>query len=386
MARRRYQEGYLFIRGKRKKQWVARWREDVMGEDGRLERVQRTVVIGAVSELSKRAALNELKKRLGPMNEGMHRAQATITFGKFAQKWEEAILPTYRASTRYFYHNTLHRHLLPQFAAHRLCDIQASDVQLFLTRKAERYAPSVLRHIRATLSRIFAAAAKWKYADANPAEGVELPSKRSVRPKTTFKPTDVQGILTQLAQPYRSMVIMAALTGMRASEFFALTWADVDFERALISVRRTVYRGQFGPPKTASSERAVPMGPLLADALREHQRLARSTDSGLVFCDAAGKPHDAGNLARRVLTPVLKTLGLPNAGWRAFRRSVATALSELHEPVRTAQQVLGHSSPTTTLAFYTQTEEKSQRDALSKLEELLFPTVPKSENSEELIN
>jgi hypothetical protein len=38
------------------------------------------------------------------------------------------------------------------------------------------------------------------------------------------------------------------------------------------------------------------------------------------------------------------------------------------------------------LAFYTQTEEKSQSDALSKLEELLFPNVPKSENSEELIN
>jgi integrase len=61
-------------------------------------------------------------------------------------------------------------------------------------------------------------------------------------------------------------------------------------------------------------------------------------------------------------------------------------LSELHEPVRTAQQVLGHSSPTTTLAFYTQTEEKSQRDALSKLEELLFPNVSKSAESEELIN
>ncbi|PYU20903.1 MAG: hypothetical protein DMG30_19205 [Acidobacteria bacterium] len=243
-----------------------------------------------------------------------------------------------------------------------------------------------MHHIRATLSRIFAAAAKWKYVDANPADGVELPSKRSIRPKTTFKPNDVQRILSHLAQPYRSMVIMAALTGMRASEFFALTWADVDFERALIFVRRTFYRGQFGPPKTASSERAVPMGPFLADALREHQRLARPNDSGLVFCDAACKPHDAGNLARRVLSPVLKTLGLPNAGWRAFRRSVATALSELHEPVRTAQQVLGHSSPTITLAFYTQTEEKSQRDALSKLKELLFPTVPKSANSEELIN
>jgi len=38
-----------------------------------------------------------------------------------------------------FDNNTLHRHLLPQFAKPRLCDIQPLDVQIFLTHKAERY-------------------------------------------------------------------------------------------------------------------------------------------------------------------------------------------------------------------------------------------------------
>ena len=223
MARRRYQEGHLLIRGKGKKQWVARWREDVIREDGSLGRMQRTVVLGPASGFTKREALNELKKRLGLINEGTHKAQVTIRFDKFARKWEEAILATYRASTRYFYHSTLHWHLLPRFAGHRLCDIQPSDVQLFLTLKAERYAPSVLHHIRATLSQMFATAKTWKYADANPADGVELPSKRIARSKTTFKPNEVQRILAHLAQPYRTMVLIAALTGMRASEFFALT-------------------------------------------------------------------------------------------------------------------------------------------------------------------
>ena len=75
----------------------------------------------------------------------------------------------------------------------------------------------------------------------------------------------------------------------------------------------------------------------------------------------------------------MQALGLPEAGWRAFRRSVATAFSALREPVRTAQQVLGHSSPQTTLAIYTRTVEESQRRAMGKLEGLLFPTVPKIE-------
>jgi hypothetical protein len=43
MARRRYQTGCLFVRGKRHKVWVARWREDVILPDTTVGRVQRSV-------------------------------------------------------------------------------------------------------------------------------------------------------------------------------------------------------------------------------------------------------------------------------------------------------------------------------------------------------
>lgn len=69
-------------------------------------------------------------------------------------------------------------------------------------------------------------------------------------------------------------------------------------------------------------------------------------------------------------------MGLPETGWRGFRRAVATALSELREPVKTAQQVLGHSSPETTLGIYAQSVEESERRTMIKLEELMFPNVP----------
>jgi integrase len=88
---------------------------------------------------------------------------------------------------------------------------------------------------------------------------------------------------------------------------------------------------------------------------------------------------EAANLLKRMLHPALAKCGLPRTGWRVFRRSVATGLSEMREPVRTTQQVLGHSSPHTTLAFYTQSVEESERNAISKLERILFPNDPKFE-------
>ena len=75
----------------------------------------------------------------------------------------------------------------------------------------------------------------------------------------------------------------------------------------------------------------------LVAALQHHSQQVRSGSMDLVFPNARGKPHEPNNLVMRVLHPTLDALGLTKTGWRAFRRSVATALSEMREPVRTAQ-------------------------------------------------
>jgi hypothetical protein len=84
-------------------------------------------------------------------------------------------------STRNFY--ILRRHLVPKFAQYRLCDIHTPDLQIFLNQKAERYSPSVLYHIRATISRSCASAKEWGYLEVNPAMGLRLPDKHPVNRK-----------------------------------------------------------------------------------------------------------------------------------------------------------------------------------------------------------
>ena len=68
MARSQYQNGCLFIRGKRRKVWVARWREDVILADGSADRVMRSVVLGPVSEIAgRREARRLLDAHLTPL-------------------------------------------------------------------------------------------------------------------------------------------------------------------------------------------------------------------------------------------------------------------------------------------------------------------------------
>lgn len=373
MVRRRYQQGHLFKRGTR---WVARFREMLIQPDGSTHTIQRSIVIATIRDVPTRGeARRILDSRLKQLTQGAPRIQTVGTFADFAVKWEDTVLPTYRASTRQFYAGVLRRHLVPYFGKWRLADLRTPDVQVFVNQMSKHYAPSVLRHIRATLSQVFKVAREWGCMDNNPALGIRLPAKGNVLPKVTYQPEQVRQLLLSLPERYRTMAILAAVTGVRASELFALSWTDIDFERQAIHIRRSFYRGEFGPPKSKASERTIAIGPALANLLKSHRQ--NTADSrALVFPNAAGKPFEPNNLVKRVLRPAMRSLGLPETGWRGFRRAVATALSELREPVKTAQQVLGHSSPETTLGIYAQAVEESERRTMIKLEELMFPNVP----------
>jgi len=110
------------------------------------------------------------------------------------------------------------------------------------------------------------------------------------------------------------MVLLIAVTGMRVSELLALQWPDIDFDRRLIHIRRTFYRGKFGLPKTPTSERVIPMGERLFLALQQHKQNVRKSALALVFPNADGKPFEAANILRRLLHPALAKCGLPKTG------------------------------------------------------------------------
>src|SRR5713226_5948360 len=129
VARPRWQQGWLFQRGKgKKKVWIGRYREDVIAEDGTRRRA-RSVVLGPVRELSKRQAQRKLSELLAAINQGTHKPEVMITFERFVvERFEPNILPTLRFSTGRLYRHLSRRHLLPFFGSMRMSEIGPADV------------------------------------------------------------------------------------------------------------------------------------------------------------------------------------------------------------------------------------------------------------------
>ncbi|HEV2489124.1 MAG TPA: site-specific integrase [Candidatus Acidoferrales bacterium] len=380
VARRRYQQGCLFIRGKKRKLWVLRYREDTMLPSGETMRVNRSEIIGTLAEFpTRRIAQRIVESKLRPINLGVYRPKTTLTFREFVEtQWEPNIFPTLKLSTKRGYAFMLRKYLNPYFGEFKMTEITRQMVQAFVAHLGQHLGPKSLCLAKNVLSKVFSIAIEWDYVEHNPAIGVRLPSLIAQRERIALTPAQIRKLVEGLPEPSRSMVLIAVLTGLRRGELFALRWGAVDFERNLIHVRESVYEGRFGTPKTRSSFRKLPM----CEGLEKVFLALRGTNAApddLVFVSKNGKtPVRPENVLKRIIHSACVRLGLPKVGWHDLRHTSATLL-HAHEPLRVTQAILGHSDLQTTLG-YTHVLPGWQREAMKRLEDaVLFPNVPKSE-------
>jgi integrase len=371
VIRRRYQKGCLFKKGKN---WVLRYREDTLNPDGNLGRVHRTVVLGSMRTV--REARKAADVHLRKINDGSYRPQSTATLENFWESYfEPEILPTLKYSTRTLYRILTSKHILPSLGGQRLCDIARLHIQQFVGQKQRQgYAPQTLAHLRNLLSKICGTAVRWGWMEFNPCQNIDLPPMERRRPKRFLAPEEISKLARVLAEPARTIFLMGALTGLRIGELLALKVEDVDLGRALVSVRRDVYRGRVGTPKTPGSERRVPLASSLVTLLKRWLKI-RPRGSDWLFPSSTGTPLRDRNLMRRHLWPACAQLKLPRFGWHSLRHTFSTYNGNAGVAVPVLQSLLGHASPETTM-IYTHPLEDVKRRAVEDLARLLFPNVP----------
>ena len=373
MTRRRcFQEGSLFKRGTRKKVWVARWWEDVIGPDNVLGRIRRSEVLGPVAEIHTIREARKLSDLLRKINSGDYRPQTVWTFGSFVKdRWKPEVFPTLKFSSKKFYDNMIDAHLNPAFEHTQLRLITKDSVQNFLRLKSQSgLSWKTVMHIRTLFGTIIEAAVKDDFMADNPVRRTRLPRRGPVEEKTPIEMEAVKELIENLAEPSRSIAALLARTGLRIGELLALRWQDIDLQKGLLSVNQTVYEGHFDEPKTKRSKRRIPLGPKCVEILAALKR-AEATPSTLVFSARNGSPLSRRNLLNRQLKPAAKTLKLTGVNWHWFRHAHATLLDSTGAPIGTTQALLGHSSSEITRGTYIHSVPADARRAVEDVERLL---------------
>jgi site-specific recombinase XerD len=165
-----------------------------------------------------------------------------------------------------------------------------------------------------------------------------LTPRRPRRLPDTPRPDEIEAALDALdgdgalALRNRTLVELVYSAGLRSAEAVALDLADVDFDQELLHVR-----GKGG------KERIVPLGEEAAHWLARYLRdarpaLARGAENA-VFLSARGRRLDTSTLRRTFAHP------------HRLRHAFATHLLEGGADLRTIQELLGHSSLSTTQVY-----------------------------------
>ena len=185
------------------------------------------------------------------------------------------------------------------------------------------------------------------------------------------------------SQYYDEIIILLG-TGMRVSELYGLTRADLDFEARRIKVERQLTRTRHceyyvEKPKTASGERYIPMTDEVYRAFqnavqrRKQPKVELLIDghTGFLFLDKDGKPKVAMHLEHVIKRIVDRYNGvhedkLPSITPHVMRHTFCTEMANSGIDLKSLQYLMGHSDAGVTLNVYTHASYEAAENAMRK--------------------
>jgi len=212
---------------------------------------------------------------------------------------------------------------------------------------------------RAAAARNFTA---WAHRTGLAAQdpGAQLVSPRAHRDLPSVLRADQAGALVENPESDRDRAVLELLyaTGVRVSELCGLDRADLDEGRRLIRV--------FGK---GAKERAVPYGLPAQHALDDWLRHGRPALITKASGDALFLGVKGGRLqptvVRRIVDAAARAAGLPHTSPHGLRHSAATHLLDGGADLRAVQDLLGHSSLSST-QIYTHVSTERLRAAFKQ--------------------
>jgi len=376
MSRRKGQNPRVRV-GKRangEKYFFFQYWVDVPGQE---ERKRETEVIGSTKQMTRSEAERKKLEFISKLqlNSSDYRIPSSQTFADAVRYFRETFGPRMlRASSFSVADGRLKNHLEPDWKQVPIEHITIDSVNEWAWRKRQAGLSWVtVKDALRTMQRVLSAFSKDRKPPFSQS-GLAIPERDKLemkikgRQKTSFSWVQAVQIAEHVRkmdslgesrrEQYATLLLLAAASGLRASELLALRVSDVNFGASTICVAGSSDQrsgGKLGPCKNATAYRTVllhdPEGQRAMQDLRKFLNNAQAPAS-LVFRSRRGGPLLETTILNQCLYPALKTLGLQKAGMHAFRRGCNRRweLAGLNPAV--IRQQMGHSSAAMT-ALYT---------------------------------
>lgn len=299
----------------------------------------------------------------------------SILFSYYARKWLSTAKAVKSINTRQMYTNAIEKHIIPAIGDLYFSEITLSDLQEIINERAEKY--ETCNKIRLTLRQIYAAAADEGIKGASVKVGkLALPPKKDTEKRALTEAEKTALFSAGFNDEQRVFTHLLYFTGLRREEALALEVGDVDFERNVVNVRRTIVFDKNTPvvkdsAKSSAGRRAVPIPGDFIEELKEYV----GTCNKLLF-PMPTRPGEYMSLSSYVkfwngivaaLIPYAPEAESLTA--HIFRHNYATMLYYSEISLKKAAALMGHSNTQMIMQVYAHLDDEKENaaDKLSKV-------------------
>jgi integrase len=287
------------------------------------------------------------------------------TFAEVAERWHSEVVELARNGRRSpttveLYRRVLDRHVLPNVGSLLLSELTPPRLDRYLLKTRQARGHAVTKVCRSVLSGVCGHAVRAGALRVNPVRDVGRLEGQPKQARALTLQECRQWLAILDADPVACSKDLPDLTrfllgtGVRLGEALGVRWEDVDLDKGIIHIRRTVVRVKgrgllAKAPKTNAGTRILRTPGWLADLLRERMR-----DAALdipVFPDALGGYRDCQNVERdyrRARSGTPFEWVVPHT----YRKTVATLLDFEGLSARAIADQLGHSRISMTQDVY----------------------------------
>jgi len=307
------------------------------------------------------------------VDRGIHTAKGrSITLAAAAEDWIKFVtLEKREPATIAGYRQHVDKHIVPRLGATKLAALTTPRIERFRDELLESMSRALAKKVLGSLKAILKDAKRRGNVAQNVAADVKVGMSGRKAKLQVGKdiPTGVEVRRMIDGAPAgrgRTLIMVAAFSGLRASELRGLRWKDVDLKRGVLHVRQRADRyNTIGQPKSTSSERNVPIGPMVVNTLRQWKLACPKSAADLVFPTGRGTVDNHSNIVQRILMPAQDAAGIVTGdgepkypGLHALRHFYASwSINRrkdggLELPPKMVQARLGHASIVITLDRY----------------------------------
>jgi integrase len=170
---------------------------------------------------------------------------------------------------------------------------------------------------------------------------------------------------------YKNIFFIAINTGMRCGEILALQTEDIDLNKNIIKVNKTITRNDYDSftlkkgTKTYAGTREIPFDDDLKNILINSMSNKEKNEFGLIFTldSKIIRPSTLNIVFKRIC----KNLGFEgNYNFHMLRHTFATRCIESGMPAHVLQKLLGHTDVSITINTYTSIFDKYKKEEFDK--------------------